>query len=75
MTINYLSVLRGGGGTAIKASHHGPFNKHALSGMTQWVLDHRDQAVSMYTIVPEAEVNTGEYSLVYKPRRSRGLYN
>ena len=30
--------------------------------------------VHMYTIVPEAEVNTGEYSLVYKPRRSRGLY-
>ena len=28
-----------------------------------------------YTIVPEAEVNTGEYSLVYKPRRSRSLYN
>ena len=28
-----------------------------------------------YTIVPEAEVNTGEYSLAYKPRRSRGLYN
>ena len=38
---------------------------------------HSDTACtsSMYTIVPEAEVNTGEYSLVYKPRRSRGLYN
>ena len=33
------------------------------------------QCTCMYTIVPEAEVNTGEYSLVYKPRLRLGLYN
>ena len=41
----------------------------------QYNLKPRCMWKNMYTIVPEAEVNTGEYSLVYKPRRSRGLYN
>ena len=42
MTTNYPPC----GETTIKASHRGPFNKHALSGMTWWVLGHRDQADS-----------------------------
>ena len=75
MTTNYLSVRR----DCIKASHRGPFNKHALSAVTWWVLGHSDQADStqhrkelnsLYT-----SLYTGLYTRLYHIRFISKTFN
>ena len=51
--------------TTIKASHHGPFNKHTLSGVTWWVLGYRDQADSTQHREELNSLYTGLYTGLY----------